>query len=495
MWQERSPYPILELSRVAESGRDTMDDAFLCRSMTFRRQEVTTIMLKHLKINNFKIWQEAQIDFGQITGLFGTNSSGKSSLIQFLLLLKQTKESTDKAAALDLNGRFVKLGIAKDAIHAHDEKNRLGFRLDFEQERVLRISDPSNPRKKISDSKILSVRARAKVDKGIFRSRALTYKIGDAKFRMKRKSDSDTGFDLESEVPGSKFSFIRARGRAWELPSPVKTYRFPDQARTYFQNSGFLSDLEAAFEKALDNLYHLGPLREHPERDYLWAGSRPADVGEKGERTISVIIAAQDAGEQQNLGLRKHLKPFSQIIAHWLRELGLIHSFRVEEIATGSNRWQAIVQTRNGGTEAMLTDVGIGVSQVLPVITLLHCVPEGSVVLLEQPELHLHPLAQAGLADVMVHAATYRKVQIILESHSEHLLLRLQRRIAEERIDNDKVMLYFCASPNGNAGIRRLELDEFGNIRNWPDRFMGDAFAEAVEAELARFGRMKGAAG
>ena len=448
-------------------------------------------MLKRLELKNFKIWRKAQIDFGHITGLFGTNSSGKSSLVQFLLLLKQTKESTDRTAALDLNGRFVNLGAAKDVIHAHDEENRLRFRLDFKQEHGLKISDPSNPRRKISDSKILSVRARAKVDKGVFQSRALTYKVGDAEFGLKRKSDRDAGFDLEAKVPGSKFSFIRARGRAWELPSPVKTYRFPDQARTYFQNSGFLSDLEAAFENALNNLFHLGPLREHPERDYLWAGSRPADVGERGERTISAIIAAQDADERQNLGPRKHLRPFSQIIAHWLRELELIHSFRVEEIATGSNRWQAIVQTRNRGTEVMLTDVGVGISQVMPVITLLHWVPEGSIVLLEQPELHLHPLAQAGLADVMVHAATYRKVQIILESHSEHLLLRLQRRIAEKRIDSDKVMLYFCDSPNGDSGIRRLELDEFGNIRNWPDKFMGDAFAEAAEAELARLARMK----
>ena len=445
-------------------------------------------MLKRLELENFKIWREAQIDFGQITGLFGTNSSGKSSLIQFLLLLKQTKESTDQTASFDLNGRFVNLGVAKDAIHDHDEKKRLCFRLDLEQERGLKIVDPSNPRSVICNSRELSIHARAKVDKGGFRSRALTYEIGDAKFRMKRKSD--TGFDLEAKAPN--FSFIRTQGRAWALPSPVKTYRFPDQARNYFQNSGFLSDLEAAFENALDNFFHLGPLREHPERDYLWAGSRTADVGEKGERTIDAIIAAQD--ERQNLGPRKRSMPFSQIVAHWLRELDLIHSFRVEEIAPGSNRWQAIVQTRNGGAEAMLTDVGIGISQVRPVVTLLHYVPEGSIVLLEQPELHLHPLAQAGLADVIVHAATHRKVQIILESHSEHLLLRLQRRIAEERIGSDKVTLYFCDSPNGNSGIRRLELDEFGNIRNWPDKFMGDAFTEASEAELARLGRMKDAA-
>ena len=78
-------------------------------------------MLERLKIRNFKSWRNAEVDFGRITGLFGVNSSGKSSLVQFLLLLKQTRESTDQAATLDLNGRFVELGTAADVVHAHDE--------------------------------------------------------------------------------------------------------------------------------------------------------------------------------------------------------------------------------------------------------------------------------------------------------------------------------------------------------------------------------------
>ena len=142
----------------------------------------------------------------------------------------------------------------------------------------------------------------------------------------------------------------------------------------------------------------------------------------------------------------------------------------------------------------MLTDVGFGVSQVLPVIVLLHHAPEGSTVLLEQPEIHLHPLAQAELADVIIHAATHRKVQVVLESHSEHLLLRLQRRIAEERVSADDVALYFCRIRNGASEIEALDLDEYGNIRNWPDKFMGDAFAETAQAELARLDRIKKAA-
>ena len=138
-----------------------------------------------------------------------------------------------------------------------------------------------------------------------------------------------------------------------------------------------------------------------------------------------------------------------------------------------------------------LTDVGTGVSQVLPVITLLQYVPEGATVLLEQPEIHLHPSAQAGLADVIINAVLHRKVQVVLESHSEHLLLRLQRRMAEEAITADQVRLYFAKPEKGASVLDPLQIDEYGNITNWPDRFMGDAFTETAEAELARLKRMK----
>jgi predicted ATPase len=212
-------------------------------------------------------------------------------------------------------------------------------------------------------------------------------------------------------------------------------------------------------------------------------------VGYKGERAIDAILAARD--ETRNLAKGSRNKPFESIIAHWLKELGLIDSFKVEEIAPNSNRWQAKVRTKAGAAEVLLTDVGFGISQVLPVITLLQYVPEGSIVLLEQPEIHLHPLAQSALADVLIQAAMHRKVQIILESHSEHLLARLQRRMAEgDKISAEDVRLYFCDAPKGESQLTKLQIDLFGKIGNWPENFMGDAFGEIAAAEKARLKRM-----
>lgn len=448
-------------------------------------------MLHRIAFRNFKSWEEVDVNFGRITGLFGTNSSGKTSLIQFLLLLKQTKDATDRGISLDLNGPYVRLGVYRDLIHRHSEDQPLSWLISFDLAKDLVLSDPGGRRTAtIAKSRRLELQSEVQaLDQGAV-STGLVYSLGNMTFSLLPKGPGERGFELASS--GGKFRFVRTQGRPWEIPiGPVKSYAFPDQARTYFQNASFLSDIEVAYEEQVDNIFYLGPLRQYPQRDYLWTRSKPVDVGSQGEKAIDAILAATAAKELRNVRYKAPRRPFQQMIAHWLRDMGLIHDFRVEEIAEGSNRWQARVWITRGGSEALLTDVGFGVSQVLPVVTLLQYVPKGSTVILEQPEIHLHPLAQANLADLIINAATHRQVQVILESHSEHLLLRLQRRVAEEAISADEVKLYFCDAPRGTSKLEPLDLDLFGQISNWPKNFMGDAFGETYAAEKARLDRMK----
>ena len=451
-------------------------------------------MLTELSFTNFKSWPQANLLCGKITGVFGTNSSGKTSLLQFLLLLKQTKDATDRAIALELNGDLVKLGTIHDAIHQHDETRSIEAGLVFTLPSDLSLADPSQKRTAtIARGRSLKFETNVSVQQSAPIARYIAYTLGDMRFTLAPRNNEASSFELSAVAQANQtanFSFKRTLGRKWQLPGPIKSYAFPDQAKTYFQNSGFLSELEAAYEARLDTIFYLGPLRQYPQRDYLWARSRPSDVGQRGEKAIDAILSATEDKETRNLKHGKHHMPFQAMIAYWLKEMGLIESFEVAEIAPGSNRWQARVRTRPGASEVLLTDVGFGVSQVLPVITLLQYVPEGSTVVLEQPEIHLHPLAQAALADVIIQAATHRKVQVILESHSEHLLLRLQRRIAERAVAADEVKLHFCDAPRGVSTLTPLEVDLFGKIRNWPEKFMGDAFGETAKAELARLDRM-----
>jgi predicted ATPase len=108
---------------------------------------------------------------------------------------------------------------------------------------------------------------------------------------------------------------------------------------------------------------------------------------------------------------------------------------------------------------------------------------------LEQPEIHLHPMIQSGLADVIITAAKHRDVQVIVESHSEHLLRRLQLRTAEGTLDPEDTALYFCDLVENKSILTALQVSRGGQIANWPKNFFGDEFAELASIERAALKR------
>ena len=452
-------------------------------------------MLNRLKIDNFKAWREVDLAFGKVTGLFGTNSAGKSSLLQFLLLLKQTRNATDRGIVLDFGGPgdLVNLGTFTDVVHRHDDGQPISWSLEWTLPEILKIRDPMRPRSRpLFQADALRTESEVGLVQGRLRPRRLAYRFDDVDFRLQPQPGSDENFKLLADSRERDFRFVRTRGHPWSLPQPVKTHLFPNQTRSYYQNADFLGDFELQYENLVDSIYYLGPLREHPRRDYHWAGASPNDVGQRGERTVDAILAATRDQEMRRLsprarGVRKI--PFQQIIAHWLNDLRLIRGFSIDEIAEGTNLYRAMVRTSGWSVPTTLTDVGFGVSQVLPALVLLYYVPEGSTVLMEQPELHLHPAVQSGLADVMLNVAKVRNVQIIVESHSEHLLRRLQRRVAEREASSEDVRLYFVSSQRDRARISDLRLNVWGEIENWPEKFFGDEMGEIAaitEASLNR---------
>ena len=272
-------------------------------------------------------------------------------------------------------------------------------------------------------------------------------------------------------------------GHGYIDSGPIKTHLFPSQVyfHTFPEKHDQIRLLEEDYEKLMDRVFYLGPLRDYPQREYTWSGGRPYDVGSRGELSINAILAASEKGS------RKH--SFQEVVARRLNEMKLIYSFAVDEIAKGSNYYQVKVEVDKGSPEVLLPDVGFGVSQVLPVIVLLNHVPEGSTVILEQPEIHLHPEVQSNLADAIIEIAETRDLQVIVESHSEHLLRRLQRRVAEERISADMVRLYFVSQESGEACLTDIGLNEYGEIMNWPPDFFGDEMEEISETRKAAIKR------
>lgn len=455
-------------------------------------------MLNRLKLKNFKSWSDTRdLALKPITGFFGANSSGKTSLLQALLLLKQTSDSADRGLALQFGEKssLVDLGDFRSVIHGHAEGSELLFELDWQVKKPFLVTDPKGRNKQVIQDNRLGFMTTVKGENGSS-GKALrlvvpqfSYRVGDMVVGMRRKTETKNQYELYSN--SSQLQFVRSTGRAWPLPPPNKCYGFPDQVRAYYQNAGFLSDLELAFEEQLRRVYYLGPLRAYPERTYTWAGAQPSDMGHAGEQAVHAILSSRDRGETLSPGHKRKRVTLEHYVAEWLKRLGLIAEFRVEAVTEGSPIFQIKVRKFTGGPEALLTDVGFGVSQILPVIVLCFYVPEGSTVILEQPEIHLHPAVQASLADVLIDAYRRRGVQVLVESHSEHLLRRLQRRIAEKGLSKDEVALYFCEAGEKRSEITPLDVDLFGQIRNWPKDFFGDEFGEIAETQKAIIQRKK----
>ena len=456
-------------------------------------------MLTRMRLRNFRSWVDTgDVALRPITGFFGANSSGKSSLLHVLLLLKQTAESPDRRLVFRFGDKAaaVDLGDMNSVVYRHDPRRKLEIALDWECAKRFRVVDSQNQNETVADSQQLgySVAAGQAERNGVIRPvvEELTYTVGEAAFGMRRKAGKEAEYDLFGSSPDNQaFRFVHSVGRTGPLPLPEKCYGFPDEARAYYQNAGFLADLALAFEQRLGDMAYLGPLRAHPERRHVWTGACPADVGRAGEGVVDAILAARERGQSISPGYRRRRLSLEEYAAKWLEELGLIHDFRVVSLGRESQVYEVRIRRTPRSAEVLVPDVGFGVSQILPVLVLCLFVPEGSTVLLEQPEAHLDPSVQSGLADVVIDAWRNRGVQVIVESHSEHFLRRLQRRIAEEEVTADDVGLYFCESGDRRSELKKLDVDNFGSITNWPTNFFGDEFGEIVAITRAAQKRRK----
>jgi predicted ATPase len=460
-------------------------------------------MLTKLRLKNFKSWQDSgDIRLAPLTVLFGTNSAGKTSIPQLLLLLKQTAESPDRQRALQLGDSrtLVDAGTYDDIVHGHDVSQPIEFTLGWTLEAPLEINDPISSAHFEGDE--LEFAARLAADKRhqprtewfryeLRREGAGVIDLAVTERSEDRRQRKQAEFDLSS----SQYALTRYAGRAWPLPEPVRFYGFPDEVAAYYQNAAFAADLVLELERMLKSVFYVGPLREYPKRLYLWSGEIPDHVGARGDRAIEAILAATD--RSFNWKAKQRTKPLPQLVAERLSSMGLIYDFEVKPLGPHRKEYEVLVQTSAKLPFVKLTDVGFGVSQVLPVIVECFYVPRRSIVIFEQPEIHLHPRVQADLADLFVDAiraredGTPRDCQFIIESHSEHFLRRLQRRIAEEELSKEDAALLFVHTEGASARIGELDVDSYGNIKNWPEGFFGDEMADLVARTEAQARRMQ----
>jgi predicted ATPase len=451
-------------------------------------------MITSLRLRNFKGWSDTgRLRLAPITVFFGTNSSGKSSIGQFLMMLKQTAHSPDRRQVLHPGDgtTAVDLGTMEDLIHQHEPSKELQFELRWKLSESLQIND-ALAKASFRGSEI-EFEATIGFDSGgatQARCRRFSYRfVGDRdpEFEAGMVPDPKSAGKFRLDTKG--IEMVRKTGRAWPLPPPMKFFGFPDEVASYYQNAAELGDLTLSLQSLLRGISYLGPLREEPRRHYPWAGDTPEDVGTRGERWVSAFLSG--AKRKLSLGYKLRAKSFETLVAEELLQLGLIHSFKVIPLAKGVREYRVHIQVKEDSPSVSIPDVGFGVSQVLPVVVQCFYAPRNSTVVIEQPELHLHPAIQQNLADLFISAAKAREdgedrgVQFLIESHSEHFLRRLQRRIAEGQIKNHEVAIYFCDATREGSSITPLQVDVFGHIQNWPQDFFGDQMTDIAEMQRA----------
>jgi predicted ATPase len=247
----------------------------------------------------------------------------------------------------------------------------------------------------------------------------------------------------------------------------------------------------------MHRIVYLGPLRDEPKAVYPLTGVVDAmEVGLRGEHTAAVLdvyggrrIEYIPTSVLQSSHTRgRATSSLREAIGDWLTYMGL--GFAVETEDLGKLGHAMRIWQEGMGRPVELPHLGVGVSQVLPILVVALLAPAGATLIFEQPELHLHPKVQARLADFFVTMTELDK-QCVIETHSEHLINRLRLHAAKAPADEvaQRVVIYFVESRPDGASYQEIEINEYGVIENWPSGFFDEA--EESAAAILRQGALK----
>ena len=249
-------------------------------------------------------------------------------------------------------------------------------------------------------------------------------------------------------------------------------------------NNTYVENLERAVEQVVQfftsKIRYLGPLRADPQSSQRFAPSSELDdVGAKGEYAAAVYDANQNAYIQwyNPLTEKNEQSTLKQALDTWVRYLGVANAVQIQVAGQSGVSWQVVHM--EGHKALPLTAVGVGVSQILPILVMGLLAPSNTLLLVEQPELHLHPSVQARLGDFFMGLAKCGK-QCLIETHSENLVSQLRYHIVQAGgQENSDCLVYFVdQDERGGARFNPIEISPKGNILNWPDGFFDETMLQ-----------------
>ncbi len=365
-------------------------------------------MIHQLHLQNFKRFEDQLLSIGQLTLLSGLNGMGKSSVLQSLLILRQSyQQGLLSKTGLALNGDLVQIGTAQDALFEGALEDKIGFSLTFEDENKANWE--------------------FEYDREVDVLNLISLPVASDVYKANLFSDD--------------FQYLQA-----ERLGP----------RTSFQISDF-------------------QVRQHRQ------------LGAMGEYTAHFLSVFKDS-DIPNPALRhlngKNLTLRSQVEA-WLGEIS--PGTKIDIVDSPEMDLVRLQYSFGLSNKYRATNVGFGITYTLPVITAILSARSGALLLIENPEAHLHPRGQARIGHLLAEAAA-QGVQIILETHSDHVLNGIRLAVHGGKLQSDAVKLHFFQrrdSPDGTVSeVVSPTMNRRGRIDRWPDGFF-DEWDNSLEALLA----------
>jgi len=430
-----------------------------------------------ISVEGYKsIAEKRTVNFSNLTILSGANSSGKSSFMQPLLLIKQTLENDFDAGSLMLDGSNVKLTDSSEIVSKVSGVDKKNFSISL-----------SNKDYEIKASYKFRSRRGMHIDNVYHKS--ADFKDGITISHGLSQTEAEKLLPPE-QVALFKDSFSKNGKVHWKV----------ERDRCFLAIKMHLNNQRSPFQFGFDpsrklgilatRLIHVPGLRGNPERSYKVAVSDNLYPG-SFERYVASIVHQWECNSRHKIKF--------QLLKDQLKELGLASSVSTKNI--NETRLELKISRFAGCNQhpsdyVNIADVGFGVSQTLPVLVALLAAKKDQYVYIEQPELHLHPKAQFGLAKIIASAVTERNVNVVIETHSSILIRGIQILVAKTKLRPEAVSLNWFTqdNENGQTNINEASLDKYGAFGDWPSDFDDvilnveqmylDAVEEAISNEI-----------
>ncbi len=429
-------------------------------------------MLQSFTLRNFKLFDEqgVTIEHGKITVLIGANGTGKSSVLQAMLLLKQSLGGVE----LVTEGPIVGLGPYREIVHGQDPDRRIevGLSASYEGFEVFEWIEPLI------------------LERGVFEYRTvLTPQVIEQEGILGGGVPVVAHWTPNPRQPNSP---TQPMGKGIDIGPGIASFAMYSSqyiGSPFYITSSLMQESPAAreaerkvrrlfstVETLLQSYYYLPPIRGFDKRSYgVSPGELPADLTRVGGTDEQAALVVNLLASDRRLTARV----VSLIDAVLGGNSGL---------GTRLSNGHVVGETDADTISVNLFNEAFGLNQLLAPLVWLAKVAPGAVIGIEEPEIHLHPQAQAALCDVLVEVATGEGKQLILTTHSEHILIGLLTAVGRGRLRPDELAVYEFRREGAAARVERLEVNEYGQVAGGLGGFLEVDVDQLGKLIDARFG-------